>query len=848
MIGIMMKNTLKRIISGRYTTLCGIIIVLWALLSAFVPYFFSFDTFINIIKASSVLAILAVGMTYVILTGGVDLSVGSNVAVTSVFCVLFINATGATTPLSALLGVLAALVAGAVFGLLNGVLIGYLEINPFMVTLATLSLGRGLTLYLTDSTRIGLDNVYFNWLGNGSFNIGFEIPGTLVLVIPIVLISAFILRRTVFGMRTFAIGGNSTASRASGINVKRQTMMVYVFTGLMCGFSSIITIGRVASAQPLAAEGLEFEVITAVVLGGTSLKGGVGTLAGTMLGVLVVGIINIGINLINVPIFYSHIVKGAFVLIAVLLDQFVGKYRERSSAAHDTLRRQQYHNNEAMALIQKNAHQTLTLKNISKGFSGVQALSDVTLNIKRGQVHALAGENGAGKSTLMKILSGVFAMDEGEVFIDDLRVSINNPIIAKKFGISIIYQELAMISELDIRHNIFLGKEVMHKGGIFIAMKAMTDKASELLSLFSFKGNVRAKVKTMSIGQQQMIEIAKVLNSNAWVVIMDEPTSALGEAEKENLFKVIQELKAKGIAIVYISHRMQEIFEIADEVTVLRDGKVVANGAIAEFDEPKLISALVGRELTSIFTRERCKTENVCLEVKDFNKRGIFEDINFHVNYGEVVGFSGLIGARRTEIMRCIFGLDKLDRGQIYLDGKQLRIQSPKRALECGICYVSEDRRREGIVPLMNVKDNICLSMLHEFAKGGWINETKEIQTVNGFVESMGIKTPSVWQLIGNLSGGNQQKCCVSKMLACKPKVLILDEPTRGIDVGAKAEIHHLVGQMAKEGIAVILISSELPEIIGMSDRIIVLSQGKITKIFEGAAGVTQEMIMENMV
>lgn len=826
----------------RYIFLGVIIIAFFVLFCIRIPNFFQPVTITNLIRQSAVILILSIGMMLVILTGGIDLSVGATMALSGAVSAVVIQTVGAQSAAGAGTGMATALLTGALVGAVNGYLCGYLEISPFMVTLAMQTLARGLTMMITDGSRIVVDNPAFNWLGGGQWNIGgLIIPHvTLVLVVAIV-VALFWMTNFTTGIKLYAVGGNKTAAYASGVSVKFQTFQTYLVSGILCGLAAIITIGRSGSAQPLAGTGLEFDVITAVVMGGVSLLGGVGTMTGIFMGALLLGVLTLGINMMDIPSYSNYVIKGIFVLVAVLSNEIGDILKETVKAGKD---RQTVPENDKVLEKMKDAKtHTLELQDIQKSFSGVPALKGVSLNIQSGKVHALLGENGAGKSTLIKILSGVYQKDQGQIKIDGIPVSIHSTVDSRKLGISVIYQEFALVPELSIVQNIFLGKE-LKKGPIFLSMKEMIQSTKKIIERLHFQADVSKKVKNLSVSQQQMVEIAKAFSANSWLVVMDEPTSAITEADKEKLFQLIREMKQQGLAVVYISHRMSEIFEIADEVTVLRDGEHVKTMPISETNERELTKLMVGREIKDIFNREHLELGEVVLEVKDLKREGVFEPISFTVRQGEVLGFSGLMGAGRTEIARCIFGMDGSDGGEIWLNGEKISIHSPKEALKRGICYVSEDRRGEGIIPLRGVQENICLSVMDQISRHGRRRKDREKVLGEEYVDRFKIKAASLQQPIGNLSGGNQQKCCLAKMLACNPSLIILDEPTRGIDVGAKAEIHRLISELVKNKIAVILISSELPEIIGSSDRIIVLAEGRKTGEFEGREA-KQETIME---
>ena len=828
--------------SQRYIVLLGIVAVFLIVFSIYIPNFANMMTVTNLIRQAAVFTILAAGMTLVIMVGGIDLSVGANIALSGAVAAHAINAFGPYTATGGVVGIVVTLLMGVAVGALNGFLCGYLRITAFITTLAVQFLCRGLTLVITDSARIVVTNPFFNWLGSFHWNWGgMVIPALVVVLFPFIFLCIWCMRNLRYGIKVYAVGGNAQAAHASGIDSRKVVFSAYVITGLLCGLAAIIVIGRASSAQPLAGIGLEFTVITAVVLGGTSLLGGVGTMKGTFLGCLLMAVILQGINMVHVQAFWNDIIMGVCVLAAVLADRTLVKAK---GDFRFTWGRKAVQKVESTTVHNKKNQQPriLELENISKSFSGAVALNNVSIKLESGRVHAIMGENGAGKSTLIKILSGVYKRDSGVIKIDGVPVEIHSTVDSQKAGISVIYQEFALIPELNIAQNIFLGKEI-RKGGVFLAVNEMKSRAFELIQKINFSAGVESKVRNLKVSQQQMVEIAKALGSNSWMTVMDEPTSAITDADKNELFDVIREMKEAGMAVVYVSHRMSEIFEICDDITVLRDGEHVATMKASETNEQELIKLMVGRDIKDIYSNQKAAKGDVVFRAENLVCNGVFGPISLEVRAGEVLGLSGLMGAGRTEVARCIFGLDKLDNGMMWLHGKELFVRSPSEALAKGICYVSEDRRREGIIPLRSIKENISLANLRQISTSFLVKEDKQEILYNEYREKFSIKATSGDQQIVRLSGGNQQKCCLAKMLACKPKLLILDEPTRGIDVGAKAEIHKLIEQLAQQGVAIILISSELPEILGACDRIVVLSGGSITGEF-GADEATQEKVM----
>lgn len=468
----------------------------------------------------------------------------------------------------------------------------------------------------------------------------------------------------------------------------------------------------------------------------------------------------------------------------------------------------------------------LEMKGIEKSFNTVQVLHGVDFILREGTVHALMGENGAGKSTLMKTLAGIHKCDKGTIAIQGKQVDIQSPKHSQELGVAMIHQELSPVPEMTVAENIFLGREP--KKGLFVDYGTMYKNTESLLASLKVQINPKAKVGTLKVADQQLIEIAKAISLNAEIIIMDEPTSAITDKEVDNLFEIIRDLKSQGKGIIYISHKMDEIFQISDDITVLRDGSYVNTWEAKNIDNGTLIKNMVGRELTEIYPKTEVPITDTILEVKNFTLGKKFQDISFKVKKGEIFGIAGLVGAGRTELMHALFGLDKPDQGSVVFDGEELHVNRPKDAIAKGIAYVTEDRKDEGLILEMSIAQNITLASMKELSAGLFIKEGEEKKVIQDQIQKLRIKMNSPRQMVKSLSGGNQQKVVLAKWMMKDPKLLILDEPTRGIDVGAKAEIYKLMCEYVAKGNAIIMISSEMPEVMGMADRIMVLSNGKI--------------------
>ncbi|MCF0150390.1 MAG: sugar ABC transporter ATP-binding protein [Firmicutes bacterium] len=476
----------------------------------------------------------------------------------------------------------------------------------------------------------------------------------------------------------------------------------------------------------------------------------------------------------------------------------------------------------------------IEMKGINKSFGTNQVLKNAAFELKDGEIHALMGENGAGKSTLMKILTGVYTKDSGSIFVDGQEVSYRNPQEAEKAGIVFIYQELNVLYDLTVEENLFMGKELTRGAGI-CDKKAMRAKAQQVMDRMGVHIPVDRTMNQLSVGQQQMVEICKALMVDAKVLIMDEPTAALTQSETEILFEVIRSLKAKGVSIVYISHRMEEIFELCDRITILRDGSYIGTEFIKDITMDGVVQMMIGREIGERFPKRSCPIGDEVLRVEGLSHEKLFQDVSFSVRSGEVLGVSGLMGAGRTEIMQAIFGNLPTTAGSVYIDGKQVHIDSPARAIAAGIGFITEDRKTEGLLLEKSIAENIELANLKKVSNKNVLSFKKSRALVKKGIEEFRIRCFGPEHECGNLSGGNQQKVVLAKWIYTDPKILILDEPTRGVDIGAKKEIYNVINDMAAKGVAVIMVSSELPEVLGMSDRIMVVHEGHITGIINGA-------------
>ncbi|HEU4657106.1 MAG TPA: ATP-binding cassette domain-containing protein [Capillimicrobium sp.] len=798
------------------------------------PGFLDPDNLLDIGQQSAVIAIVAFAMTAVIVARGIDISVGGVLAASGILA-----GTAYESGWPALVCMLVAIGGGAALGALNGVLIGFVGISPFMATLAIMAFARGMTLSISGGDSIPVENQTLTWLGSAEIG---PFPVSLLVALAVLAAWIWVFGRTVYGRWLYAVGGNASAARASLIPVRAVQWSTYVIAGASAGLGAILTMGRVSSAQPLAGMGLEFTVITAVIIGGTKLAGGEGSVVGTAIGSLLLGVVATGLSFMEVSQQLIYVITGLLILVAVLSSQrqeLVDWVRRTARR----LRTKQPPPAAAVADGDADGRHELRLEGIGKSFPGVRALDGISFTMRSGEVVALMGENGAGKSTLVKVLAGVHPPDDGRLVLDGRPVRFRGPADAQHAGIRVIHQHFSLVPDLTVAENLFLGEEPTWGPLPFVRRRAMTARARAIIDELGLDVRPGDLVEQLTVGRRQMVEVAKAMLSEAWLVVMDEPTSALSNRERDRLYELVDRLLERGVGVLYISHKMEEIFQLAQRVVVLRDGRFVGERPIGEVDERSLITMMVGRDVENVFPHADVEPGEEVLRVESIADGGLLHDASLHVRAGEVVALAGLMGSGRSEVMRCVAGLDRATGGRIVVGGRELPPGDQHAASEAGVAYVPEDRHLEGFVGAMTVRDNVALPWLRDHARRGLVPRRRVAQLADETIERLGVRPADPGRQVGTLSGGNQQKVVLGKWLATEPKLLLLDEPTRGVDVGAKSEIHHLIAQLKQRGVAILMVSSELPEVLSVADRIVVMHEGRA--VGELARGATENDVME---
>ncbi|WP_413741458.1 ATP-binding cassette domain-containing protein [Sodalis sp. RH15] len=831
-VNVAMKSKEKRKTIKQEMVLFAIILFSVAVFGVATPDYLSPANLLNIGQQTAVIATVAYAMTAVIICKGIDISVGSVLAASGILAALVMQSTG----MPGWMAIIAVVLIGAVFGLLNGVLISYINISPFVTTLAVYAFARGVALSFSGSQSISIDSPLYLWFGSTDIA---GVPVSLVVAVVLALLWLFLLNRTIFGRWLYATGGNEDAAKASLIPVRKVRTLIYVLAGASAGLGALLTTGRVGSAQPLAGIGLEFSAITAAIIGGARLAGGKGSILGTALGALLLGVVNTGLSFLQVSQQVNYFFTGGFVLIAVLLSQREAFHGWKVSRLFDRGTRSHFPRVEP-----ETGQRVLELKGISKIFPGVKALSEVSMNLRSGEVVALVGENGAGKSTLVKVLSGIHQPEEGSLWLDGQHVILASPADSRRAGISIIHQHFSLIPELSVAENLALAQAHLPKRfGVALNRKLMRNRAKMLIDELQLGISPDAKVANLTIGQCQMVEVAKAMMADAWLIVMDEPTSALTNPERDQLYLLIERLIKRNCSVLYISHKMQEIYTLASRAVVLRDGKHAGEAAIPATSESALINMMVGRDIGNVFPWSKAELGESLLQVTNLSAGGLLLDINLEVKQGELVALTGLMGSGRTELLRCISGQEIFNHGTVSLQGKELLSGNAWMASRLGVAYVPEDRHKEGFISTMSLEDNIALRWIWHNSRAGILARSNIAELAKSMIAKLGVRPANPETLAGSLSGGNQQKIVIGKWLATAPHLLLLDEPTNGVDVGAKFEIHSLIAGLKQQGMGILMVSSELPEALGVADRIVVLSAGRIAG--QLPRGATEEQVMK---
>jgi ABC-type sugar transport system ATPase subunit/ribose/xylose/arabinose/galactoside ABC-type transport system permease subunit len=828
--------------------LVGLLLVMWAVAAVAVPRFASGTNLLNILQQSSPLAIAAMGMTFVLLVAGIDLSVGSIYGLASVVLVTVLIDTGSVP-----LAVMAALVAGLVTGIVNGLVIEVVRIPPFIATLGMFYIALAVGEIISAGNALQMpSNSFLQSLGTAK---PAGVPALIFVAAGVAVLAWVLLNRTQFGRAVVSVGFNREATRLSGARVRRVVASAFVISGLLAALSAILLTSQVSEGDPaLGGSTATFQIIAAAVVGGTSLFGGRGTVLGTIVGAVIIETISNCITLLNINPDLYQAVLGSLVLIAIIIEvarvQFAGgrRYVAPSAVTLDM---------EAERAVSGApvAGAVLSARHIQKSAydedgrptrgSSVLLLSDANLEVRTGEIHALIGENGAGKTTLIKVLGGAIPHESGALEVHGELRRFGATAEARATGISVIWQELTVAPRLSVVENMFLGREL--RRGPFLRKGEMVRQAAQSLAALGVSIDPHTTIARLSTAQQQVVEIAKALGERARVLILDEPTSSLSRVEVERLFSLLRRLRSEGIAIVLVTHRLDEVMEICDRTTVLKDGRNTGTFATAEVTRDQLIERMVGRELASNYPRSSAPTATPVLVSQDLHALGSPHGISIEVRAGEIVGLAGLVGAGRTEFARALVGAERASGGKVLLNGSDVSSWPMHRRLDAGMAYVPEDRKIQGVVLPLSIQRNLTMAAWDHLGPGPLVVPRRERAIATSLMNRLAVHARRVDQLVSTLSGGNQQRVAVGKWLERERILYVFDEPTRGIDVSARYALYQLMAGIAVRGGAILMISSDLPEILGMSDRVYVMREGAISGHFTRDQA-TETKVLERMV
>jgi rhamnose transport system ATP-binding protein len=823
------------------------------------PLYLAFDQITYSLQQSiAIVGVLGLGFMMVIILGEIDISLP---AILAIGTVLLAKLSKAGVPIWGALPII--VVVGTIAGMLNGFLVSTFNLPSLAVTLGTMYAYRGFALLIGGFEGYAADvfSPQYIWLGGGS--LGGVFPCSLALLVVLFLILAFVMHRTVFGRLLYAVGNNRVATRFSGYSVRSIITSAYAVAGALSAVAALVYVGQYESARADNASQLLLFVVACVVLGGFDIFGGKGNVVGLALSLLIIGTVQNGMGLANVPGPVQTLVIGLILICALLIPVAMREFSSALSAGRARLKGACPEPADAdtpkepvLAGGQAAAGQPglprLQLCDVSKSFGGIEALCGVSFSIMPGEIHALVGENGAGKSTLVKIITGIQAADSGTVLLDGEPIRFEDPMTARRAGVLAVYQDPKLFPNLDVAENVFMGIHPVRRNGM-IDRKKMYDRTREVLAPFNVELNPRAVVASLSTAEMQFVEFARALSEGVErLLILDEPTATLSPGDTARLFSIIRKMKSNGTSILLISHRLEELEGLADTITVLRDGHHIATKPAAGVSEDEIVKLMVGRSLDELYGTDRHtasvhmqqKAGEEILRVEDLGQTGVYEGISFSVHAGEVVCLSGLVGAGRTEIAQTIFGITAPTRGHVFVGGEERTGCSTRHMLESGLTYVPENRETEGLISQLSVLKNMSLPSLGALSYCGIMDQRREREEGEKSARDLQIKTSGIDAVVSSLSGGNRQKVVLAKWLALHPRLLILDETTHGIDVGTKAHVHQMIADLAASGIGILIISSDLPEVLRVSDRILVIADGRLVAEFSRSEA-TQEKIIK---
>ena len=876
----------------------GLVVVLAIVFSLTTNAFLGSRNLSVLLRDSAYLGLMALGMAFTIIGGGIDLSVGGIVCFVGLVCIRL-----AATGVPGIIVLLGGVASGVICGAINAMFIVKVRLTEFVATLASGFAFSGMTLVfayreggviVTPRTVNESYRFFRGSIGGISYN-------TVIWII-LTVVALFILTYTSFGMHTYAIGSHQKSARMSGVNNDRVKAFGYLISGGCAGLAAVLQVAIVGAAPVNIGTGYEFQAIAACVVGGVALGGGKGDAISAFVGSLFMAMLVNGLLKFGISTSTEYIMQGVIIIIATAFDALFNRisakrllvktrevagmldkkeekrikkedFSELSSSLHEDNSGVNESLSEGSSNKAERVPQSVSLdhsgdlgdegedsyrpiydyegeipsgiflevKSVFKQFSGVEVLHGVDLDVNYGEVHALMGENGAGKSTIIKIITGVFAKDAGDIYINGEIVEISNRQDSSALGIQVIYQELSLIPALSVTENIFLGQE-QTKSGI-LNKKAMRQRVQSLIEHYGFEIDPDEIIQSMSMAQRQMAEILKALAFRAKLIIMDEPTSSLSASESEKLFETIETLRKRGVGILYISHRLEEVYRLSDRLTVMRDGNIVGVLKKGEIDSRTVTTMMIGHEVGNEEQKWSTRRhEENCLEVENLSYSHMLKDVSFKAYGGEILGIGGLVGSGRTELIRCIFGAEKRSGGAIRLNGKPVS-RKIKKNIKVGFGYVPEDRRVEGLVPQLSMERNITIASYDRLTSVGLVSRKKEIDWAERTIKNYDIRPPLRNLTAINLSGGNQQKVILGRWLSRDPQLLLLDEPTVGVDVGVKRDLYKLLRELADTGTIVVMVSSDIAELVYLSDRILVMRDGRFFEEFT-RGNATQEAIL----